>query len=327
MPPRKPSKSVFSLVMKNILANQINRVRHRVGSRILFKAEEGSETAAREKAGYIAFMFEEVRQWLDKEGVSLEGAHVLELGPGDTMGVGLLAMAHGAASVTGLDKFAPVVDPGFDRAVLGALRDLLDTDIQRARFDAAWDGDQLAACVRHITNCPLEKARRRLPQGHFDVVWSRSVLEYLKDVPGAFTVMGGLLKPGGMMVHKVDVRDDGLFSAHGHHPLHFLTLPAGFWPLMTSHTYRPNRWQLTDFRRLLQKQGWVGGVFPCRWVGKRSEAAPLPLKEANMPSRSVSLVGNIRPRLKGRFAHYSDKELAVTGFYLVARNPEIESVT
>ena len=177
------------------------------------------------------------------------------------MGVGLLAMAHGAASVTGLDKYAPVVDRKFDQAVLRALREGLETEEQRHRFDAAWTGETYGEAVQHITNCPLEKAHRRLPQAHYDVVWSRSVLEYLKNVPRAFSVLQDLMKPGGLMVHKVDVRDDGLFSAHGHHPLLFLTLRRGVWSGMTSHTYRPNQW-LTDFRRLLRDQGWVGGAFP-----------------------------------------------------------------
>src|SRR4051794_33313215 len=53
---------------------------------------------------------------------SLDGLHVLELGPGDNLGVALRFLAAGAERVVCLDRFAIRRDPDFERRVYERLR-------------------------------------------------------------------------------------------------------------------------------------------------------------------------------------------------------------
>ena len=63
-----------------------------------------------------------------------------------------------------------------------------------------------------------------------DVIISRAVLEHVFDLDTAFGAMHRLLKPGGRMAHKVDLRDHGLFTDGGQNALEFLTVSDRLTP-------------------------------------------------------------------------------------------------
>ena len=58
------------------------------------------------------------------------------------------------------------------------------------------------------------------------------------------------------MIHKVDLRDDGLFSEAGLDPQTFRRIPSWIYRLMISHSYRPRRWSVDMY---LQAAKQVGG--------------------------------------------------------------------
>lgn len=318
-----PIKTVKALVFRASVGNALNRFRLKPGSRILFKAEKKSDADAREKAGYIRYMFDEYMRFIDQAGRSLQDQRVLELGPGDNFGVALLCLAKGTRQVVCLDKYAAVRDLEFERRVYWALRETL-TGEEQARFDASViiDGGPKfnPEVFVSIDDCPIEEADRRLSEEPFDFVLSRSVLEYLKNPERAFDMMDHLLKPGGMMVHKVDVRDDGMFSAAGHHPLTFLTLPDSTYQRMTSHSYRPNRWRLAAFRDLLSRYK-CDARFPVSHIlghEKELEEPVLALKDGQHYRREdVNRVKDIRSQLVEPFKAVSTEDLLATGFFVL----------
>jgi SAM-dependent methyltransferase len=305
------------VVVWNTLANQRNRLRLRPGAAVHLRG--GDEAPSAEAAaGYALHKWAEFTRWLPGRGADLSGARVLELGPGEDRGVLWCALAHGAALAQGADKFAPVRDDRREAALLAALRARLGP-APAARLDAALAaGDRLRECF----DCPAERLGERFPAGSFDLVLSRSVLEYVHGLEAALRGLRDLLAPGGWMVHKIDARDDGLFSQHGHHPLTFLTVAHATYRAMTSHTYRPHRGRLDDYRRLLQRLGWRAEFRICRVLGQPGEL-PEPV-EALIPGRDYGseerrLLREIRPRLHSHFAAQAEADLLATGFYLFAQ--------
>ncbi|HKF66059.1 MAG TPA: hypothetical protein VKB36_06015, partial [Vicinamibacterales bacterium] len=67
---------------------------------------------------------------------ALHGRRVLELGPGDNIGVAARFAAAGASFVSTIDKFVPLRDSPYHRRLYASLRNRLTTDEQR-NFDAA----------------------------------------------------------------------------------------------------------------------------------------------------------------------------------------------
>jgi len=318
-------RSMFGRVVWSMAGNVCNRFRLRPGARISLVHQPLS---ADEEAGYILHMFEEYRLSLCRIGVDITGRHVLELGPGDNLGVGLLFLAHGAASFTCIDKFQPVRKPGEIAALYAAIAARLPPEsgeVFRALTEGATGEDTFTPpAIRTLWDCPLEEAASRLKGASFDLVISRSVLEYLKDGEAAFAVMDSLLAPGGAMVHKVDCRDDGLFTHYGHSPYTFLMISETVYRWMTSHTYRPNRRRVSWYRSQFARFGYAVHLRITRVMGHSRE----------LPDPAPRLVGGVhynqddalkvlrsRAHLAQEFAQLPDEDLLTAGFFISAIKP------
>lgn len=73
-------------------------------------------------------------------------------------------------------------------------------------------------------------------------------MEHLFDPVAALDGMLEALRPGGTLVHRIDLRVHGMFR--GQHPLTFLTLPDAIYTRMTRNSGRPNRVLFPDLPRL-----------------------------------------------------------------------------
>lgn len=317
-------RSRRGIICWSILKNAVNGFRLKPGSKVRFIDETPSDEVAHEKVGYIRYMFDEYLRYLPN---GIQGKTVLELGPGDNFGVALLCLAHGADTVVCLDKYAAVRQPEFECRVYWKLRETL-TGEQQARFDQVVILDKQATFdeerLRIINDCPLENAASRLGKFQPHLILSRSVLEYLKTLEGAFDVMDRLLPPGGQLIHKVDVRDDGLFSASGHHPLTFLTPSEITYRAMTSFTYRPNRMRIDDFRCQLQRLGYPFELPITQLLEQEKEfSSPIShlVKDNHYGKKEVERIKEIRPHLAKHFSAMSNEDLLTTGFWLIAKKP------
>ena len=57
------------------------------------------------------------------------------------------------------------------------------------------------------------------------------------------------LRPGGYLLHKIDLRDYGMFTKYGYHPLEFLTVPDFVYRQMVESAGQPNRYLVDYYRR------------------------------------------------------------------------------
>jgi hypothetical protein len=173
---------------------------------------------------------------------------VAELGPGDSLGIGLAAMLSGARRYYALDVqeyanpranllvFDQLVElfraraprptagwPDFDQyldrrlfpshiltdTVLSA--SLAESRISRIRDAIINPGRaQDEMCVSYIV--PWSDASVILP-GSVDLVLSQSVLEHVVDLESTYRALALWLKPGGMMSHQIDFDSHGITSA------------------------------------------------------------------------------------------------------------------
>jgi SAM-dependent methyltransferase len=163
-----------------------------------------------------------------------------------------------------------------------------------------------------------------LEPGSFDVVVSGAVFEHLYDPDAAFAAMDQVLAPGGLMLHKVDFRDHGMFTDAGKHPLTFLTVPESLYRLMTRNSGRPNRRLADWYRAKLAALGYEARLLVTRVVGRQGELLPHAERLSLDPTRdapTIELLRAIRPRLQPEFSALDDADLAVAGIFLVAYKP------
>src|SRR3954452_1969027 len=178
----------------------------------------------------------------------IEGLRVLELGPGEDLTVAMRFLAAGADAVSCIDRFSFDVDPAWASEVERLLTEDLD-EHGRRRVEEGRGRLEL------ISGVGIEEGAARLERESFGLIVSVAVLEHVYDLAAAFRAMDALLAPGGLMVHQVDLRDHGMFSGGGRHPLEFLTIDDRVYRLMSSHAGSPNRERIGTYRDLLAGLG------------------------------------------------------------------------
>jgi len=238
---------------------------------------------------------------------------VAEIGPGDNFGVALLLLGGGADAVHAIDRYRPRRDAAAQARIYQVLAGRHD-------LAACFDGPPSERAIRGLTYHPGRAAESffRETEITFDAVLSRAVLEHLYDPLAALDDMAARLNPGGIMVHRIDLRDHGMFA--GRHPLTFLTVPDGIYRAMTRGAGRPNRVLLPAWRDWLDRSGLTGALRVTRLAGVAGEVAPATWDDLDRALRDQALatVAQIRPRLADSLRAFDDRDLAVSGCLLVA---------
>lgn len=152
---------------------------------------------------------------------SLKNKTILEIGPGGSVGLGLLALKRGA-------KKYYAIDTGTHLAVKSRIYNEYSHLLgDKALLDKIFINNN----ENYILNPQLvrflditQKSIYPLPDDSIDIIYSCAVLEHAHNLDLCFSEMSRVLKPGGTMNHIVDLRDH-VFSQKS---LYFLEIPE-YW--------------------------------------------------------------------------------------------------
>ncbi len=240
---------------------------------------------------------------------------VAEAGPGDNDVVAWNMLAHGAKEVHLVDRFAPRRDFARDAAVrrIAAQNPVLAAILPGAVARSS-------GLHRH-TGLSAEDYFAATP-GAFDAIFSCAVLEHVADPIGTLSAMAQALRPGGVMVHFVDLRDHGMFA--GMPQLTFLTVPDWLWPRMTANSGRPNRVGIASYRDWLAGSGLESALTITLLTGSDTRLDVASVDEAPDSLRAAAReeIMKVRQSLAPSLRSQLESDLAVAGFCLVARRPE-----
>lgn len=254
----------------------------------------------------------------------LKGKDVLEVGPGDNLGVALLLLAKGARTVTCIDGFAPNFDANHNSHIYRAIYNGLNAeerervkDVVTLQSDgtAAVGGDRLLSRY----GVPMDSVTTPLGSQSYDIVISRAVLEHLGNLEMGWKNMVRCLRLDGEMWHKVDFRCHNLFGQI--HPLYFLTISDTLWNLISRPDPTMNRLRLPTYRELAAHDFYDSRFYITHIAGENEFS---PHIESLIPGthygqRNLDGLRDIRPRLQKCFSDYSDEDLLVTGTFLALR--------
>ncbi len=214
---------------------------------------------------------------------------IAELGPGESLGLGLAGLLGGGERYIGLD----VVHYAGTDANLRVFDELVDLYTERSdlpgddefprvhprlesyRFaDVVSESDTPARNLAEERLTRLREDLRGLSRAHdsgsisyvcpwfdagvieegsVDVAFSQAVLEHVEDLPGTYAALARWMKPGGMMSHQIDFKCHGMTSEWNGH----WGYSAFVWRAIHGrHPYLLNREVLSTHLALMKEAGF-----------------------------------------------------------------------
>jgi SAM-dependent methyltransferase len=274
----------------------------------------GARHAELDIVASLAYVERVYGDYLAYGGLKSFNGSVAEIGPGDSFAVALRILGNGAEHVHAIDRWVSRRNPEAQRRIYGSLTEQYD-------LSDLFTGPPAEETIRNLSYHAGQPAETFFRDCGllFDAILSRAVMEHLYDPLAALDDMARSLKPGGIMIHRIDLRDHGMFA--GRHPLTLLTLSEGLHRRITAGAGRPNRVLAPAYRAWLAQSGLSGSITISRLAGINEEQDPAPWEalDEGAKARALACVSAIRPRLSKQFKIIADEELAVTGLVLVAR--------
>jgi SAM-dependent methyltransferase len=315
------------IVGKCIAANVRTQIRYLAGDSRSGIGASHSAFAVEQSVAYINRVFSDYLQYGGLTAADLTGKRVLEVGPGDNLGVSMRFVCAGASQVIALDRFVTTHDPEKSDRIYRALRDCLDRP-ERGVYDAIISEHRhvrfSADRIQPVYNVGIERADEHFEPNSFDLIVSRAVLEEVYQIDRAFAAMDRLLRPGGALIHKIDLTDYGLFSGKGFHPLEFLTIPNVVYGSMSRYSAIPHRHRANYYRDKMHTLGYEAMLFITRIAGDPNELNPHKTaiqRGVDYGNEQLDRIRSIRPRLAPAFRDLADEDLLAAGLFLTARKP------
>ncbi len=230
-----------------------------------------------------------VIRWLEHlestpaDGTLLRGKRVLELGPGDNLGVGVIMLAMGAATYTAVDVH-PLVGSVPDE-LYETIFQTLETDghpenrIADARraLDLCREGEESA--IRYV--CRPDFDLTSLGENSIDLIVSQAAFEHFSDVGKTIGELGKLTAPGGRFVAEIDLKTHTRWIRDVD-PLNIYRYPAWFYDRFKFNG-SPNRVRPDEYVRHLELAGWRN------------------IQVFSTESLTEEYVARVRPHLTGSF--------------------------
>jgi SAM-dependent methyltransferase len=248
-------------------------------------------------------------------------SRVAELGPGDSIGVGLAALLSGADYYYGLDAlplanlkrnlgvfeelvtlFAAKAEIPGDREFPGIKPKLASYQYPAEKL-AAPDQDRIAR-IRASLEEPARSGSMIhymapwwsptvIERGAVDMIFSQAVLEHVEDLDTAYSAMHAWLAPGGWLSHQIDFRCHGTARQWNGHWAYGDT----FWRVLRGRrAFLINREPHSTHLRLLKREGFE---IIC--------------------DETATGQGIGRQRLAVRYRSLSDADLQTSGAFIQAR--------
>lgn len=277
----------------------VNKLRKRIGG---YTNPRGFSSTDTERA--ITYDLSVVASWQEhlsnytKDPQFFVGKHILELGPGADLGVGLILLSRGANRYTALDKHRLITSapPALYEKLLASKeldghyvsKDELNRELVRA---LAGESDRIVYRVD-----PKFTISALTPT--VDVVVSQAAFEHFENLPALAQGLSQITHSGSVLCAEIDLQTHSRWIRE-HDPLNIYRYSDWFYNFC-AFSGTPNRWRPYEYQAAFARAGW-------------EDIQILPLLIAPQPYTDY-----VRPQLAERFKA-SHNELSILTCMLLAR--------
>ncbi len=301
-----------------LASNYATKVRSLTG---MAASGHGSTHARLTKEQSLEYIERVFREYKEVAGIDRFGGRIAEVGPGDNCGVAMLMRADGCESVDLVDRFYSRRDETQQSEIYRGL--MRKYPQMKAVIGQHCSESEFTGISRRYGSKASAEEFFAANTG-YDFIVSRAVMEHVTDCRLSLRRMASALKPAGMLLHAVDLRDHGLFSNFGFHEMKFYEVPSWAYGAMIKDCGRPNRVPLSEYRDILSGCGLEFYVKVTSLVGHVPFEHPLFYEEIPTEERkkAIDLVHKWRPAFARGFGKEKDEDLSISSFFIAARKPK-----
>lgn len=244
------------------------------------------------KNNHLEYSQRKFKEFSELTNTSLQDKTLLELGPGGSLGFGLLALEKGLAQYFAIDDGLHTF---ISSRQITSYKNLLknNSDAFAQYFQKTPSGWRYQP--KKIRSLTIDQTSKYpLADESVDIIYSCAVLEHVHALDLCFSEMTRVLRPGGIMYHEVDLRDH-IFSQKS---LWFLTISDFWFHILFSRTGAyVNRKRFSFYKKLFDKNN---------------------LKVVNF-HRNIEFEASLK---KNTFREFSSEDLQIATFTVVLRKKE-----
>lgn len=246
---------------------------------------------------------------------------IAEIGPGDNYGVALLFKSKGVSKIDLIDKFVSSRKSNDQKKIYDKLinDDHIDKNINKVNLIK-----KLEKSISFNLGISAEDYFKK-NQNEYDLILSRAVMEHLSYPIKALKYMINSTSKNGKILHRIDLRDHGMFSKN-FYELKFFEIPLFLYRLMTKYSGRPNRILLQDYINFLESNSkslkFEYKIYVTRIVGIKEEVVPhilLQNFEINKFKKSKELIIHNLSKFTNEIKKHKIDSLMVSGIFLVIK--------
>ena len=305
-------------VILTIVWHLVNNLRHHIKIKIKDHSTASGSTHAtlsvKDSIRYIEGVFSDYQQISGRKNFS---GRIAEIGPGDCSGVALLFRENGAEQVDLADRFYSKRNAVQQTTIYKALGEKYPK-IQKILDNSALEREPK---LENITRFYGEESSGEnfFDRGqHYDYIISRSVLEHVDSPAIVLKKAYAALRPGGMLIHKVDLRDHQLFTPF-FHDVKFLETQDFLHKIMTKGIGLPNRVLFNEYKEILlglnpKSAFYIAGLHGVAELDKAYKIEDLPVEILKL---SIDFIEKHRAKFSCKFKNVSSEDLMVSSFFFV----------